>query len=652
MAAGRRRLFIPPALLFAAYGLAYGSVLFSTYAHSDDYSLPFWISHVGIHPWKNSIFAEGRPLYSLTLQVFFKNLFTIGEYRWARLLSLLGILAAGMILQRLYARAGWRSAGSTAAALVLTLTPSFGIMAGYAVLFPFPFAASAALAGGALSHHALADWKGGRRLAGLIAAGLLTLLALTIYQPCAAFAVVAMMILSTGPKRGLKEVRAWLGGSILYAVVLILYLVLYKLAVHRWYLDFSIASRGEITTDIYHNIQYIISNPLKYCLTSWGIFYDPWIQILTAMIIALGALAGLGRMIRSGRSYSRLFPVLAAVTVIFCLAPFLVVREGYAPFRALAPLYGAVLHLFLLGLGGPGRAGDLSVRRIRRGMRALPATAILPLLLLTGHHVREEVIRPQAEEVAALRDHLSKSLHTYPRSLTFILPAYRDLRSAGGSTPMHEYGLPSSWLPWVPRGMITMLLNEQFGRTLLNTPRERLADLKVLPVRREGYREILPLPVVDGSSVLLREALPAGMGDLSTRATDPYQELSALYGNLCPPRKEAEPAAAQSGSLPGPLEQGAADLGDGWRYLPWFGYFNIDHAPWIYHRGLGWIFLEENLPGTMRLYSKGLGWLETGCLDYPYLRVVSAEERWLWYAEGSTTPRLFYDMRSLSWMEQ
>ena len=34
----------------------------------------------------------------------------------------------------------------------------------------------------------------------------------------------------------------------------------------------------------------------------------------------------------------------------------------------------------------------------------------------------------------------------------------------------------------------------------------------------------------------------------------------------------------------------AADAGNGWKYLPWFGFFNVNVAPWIYHAQHGWMY--------------------------------------------------------------
>jgi acyl-CoA thioesterase I len=82
------------------------------------------------------------------------------------------------------------------------------------------------------------------------------------------------------------------------------------------------------------------------------------------------------------------------------------------------------------------------------------------------------------------------------------------------------------------------------------------------------------------------------------------------------------------------LSVGAYHLGDGWWYSPWFRYFYITRAPWIYHPELGWIYVFGNQRGGFWWYDATAGFQFTGETLFPY--VWSADEgAWLYYFRGS-----------------
>ena len=48
-----------------------------------------------------------------------------------------------------------------------------------------------------------------------------------------------------------------------------------------------------------------------------------------------------------------------------------------------------------------------------------------------------------------------------------------------------------------------------------------------------------------------------------------------------------------------------------WKYLDWFGFFNDVEFPWIYHDGLGWIYVHGPKEDEVWLYVSGIGWFWT-----------------------------------------
>lgn len=85
----------------------------------------------------------------------------------------------------------------------------------------------------------------------------------------------------------------------------------------------------------------------------------------------------------------------------------------------------------------------------------------------------------------------------------------------------------------------------------------------------------------------------------------------------------------------------ALDLGNGWRYLDWFGTFNVGGAPRIYHLEHGWLESMGTDASSMPFYDWELGqfWW-TRDTAYPCLYRY-ADGAWLAYERGTSNPRRF-----------
>ncbi|MDY6971657.1 MAG: SBBP repeat-containing protein [Thermodesulfobacteriota bacterium] len=78
------------------------------------------------------------------------------------------------------------------------------------------------------------------------------------------------------------------------------------------------------------------------------------------------------------------------------------------------------------------------------------------------------------------------------------------------------------------------------------------------------------------------------------------------------------------------LWSGATDLGDGWKYLDWFGSFWVDeNSPWIYHSEHGWVYAHGKNTSDIWFYTIELDWFWTSAMAYPMI-YVSREGIWTW----------------------
>jgi hypothetical protein len=86
-----------------------------------------------------------------------------------------------------------------------------------------------------------------------------------------------------------------------------------------------------------------------------------------------------------------------------------------------------------------------------------------------------------------------------------------------------------------------------------------------------------------------------------------------------------------------------------WWQSPWFGLYNVESYPWIYHQNLGWVFVHTDSTKGAWLYHQRLGWLWTEPELFPYL-YMSKRDQWT-YVNRSTFRPTVYDFAKQVWFE-
>ena len=60
----------------------------------------------------------------------------------------------------------------------------------------------------------------------------------------------------------------------------------------------------------------------------------------------------------------------------------------------------------------------------------------------------------------------------------------------------------------------------------------------------------------------------------------------------------------------------APDMGNGWKWAKWFGYYYGAQFPWIYHENLGWTYISQTKSDHAWIFRKHLGWGWTSSPDW------------------------------------
>ncbi len=84
---------------------------------------------------------------------------------------------------------------------------------------------------------------------------------------------------------------------------------------------------------------------------------------------------------------------------------------------------------------------------------------------------------------------------------------------------------------------------------------------------------------------------------------------------------------------------GGGDLGGGWHFSGWFGFYNVNFMPWIFHLQHEWMFLtQESVSDSTFLYDlSSQGWFFTGSTQYPNL-FSFVRNAWVFYFEETSGP--------------
>ena len=92
-----------------------------------------------------------------------------------------------------------------------------------------------------------------------------------------------------------------------------------------------------------------------------------------------------------------------------------------------------------------------------------------------------------------------------------------------------------------------------------------------------------------------------------------------------------------------------ADLGGGWMRAGWFGVYNANSYPWVFHPNLGWVYVTEDRETGTWLHRANMEWLWTKPRLFPSM-YVSKRQEWTFLdmAQYRTT---FYDYGYDEWFE-
>ena len=423
--------------------------------------------------------AEGRPLWGALVKPVFAVAGAIDNLRFVRIVTVLGIVALGLLLYGALVRSRIGRLPATLVALLVCTMPPFQLYASWTVTFALPWAAFLA---GCASLLAATAVTAPRRLRQdrLAAATLLLIFALFIYQPAAmmfwVFLAIALAGSVSDSGRAVQLARLHLGVAAVAAVV---GYVGYRICVWLVGPDAPGADRGAFTRDVAGKAEWFAHWALYGALNLFDVTWSAWLAVLVTAVAA----GGLGLWLVRHATRPALFMALAAVLVPLTVLPSLVVEETYdfVAYRALMALSSLIALYF--GLGALAlwltsrewlarRVSDSALLASERLATAVAIAFVAMSAVVASRNVDTLIAEPQLSELRILRDQVA-ALPDPVRSVAFVLSS--EAERVPGSPFSDEFGYPST-SPWYPAEPLVLLLLREQGRLAASYP-----DVELLP---------------------------------------------------------------------------------------------------------------------------------------------------------------------------
>ncbi len=479
-------------------------------------------------------------------------------------------------------------------ALLVTLSPAFGVYAAWAASFLSPYALTLCLTAGLWLEGSPSErfpfW------ARCLGAVILILIACTIWQAAAPMALF-MGFASAWRRRGVNEggkFLLFLPGVLTPLLVLgasaAFYLIAHHFAVNLGWLSANGSERMALAADPVAKLG-LLGDLLRSGFTSWARFHPAVWQVLASALFVGGC--GLAMLRRDDAGHFD-WPALARRGVLMVamipasVSPLLVAGENNAAYRALPVLYATVIFLTLEGYH------YLLARRTSRA-RFVAGCALVAIAAGGAfYHVRIGIVEPNAREYAGVRREVRRQFRQMPARVVYLLPP-AVLLANGRLIPSWEYGVVSSTFWWVTKPFLILIFHD-----LRMEPANPAQPLEI------HYREAgnPSLPVLNPMSEMRRET--------GTWRVDPR------WGHVLA-------------------------FSDGWLYSPWLGYLNVKEFPIVQHHILGPLLNVGAKPDDLWFYREGLGIFYTTADSFPSLYLTESKE-WVFLSDDDPAHRTLVDM--------
>jgi hypothetical protein len=467
-------------------------LFYSDYIFMDE-ALEIW--QYNAIPGHQMFADDGRWLAEITHSWLFKQIDTIHQVKWVRLISLFGWLLClpvwYSIIKRLVASVPAYEYLPFFICLYLVTSLPFLVSVQWATCMQFFIANTVALLSGAAALNCIQaqDIKKGKRIAAGLVSVALGLISLFFYQSAYACFLIPFLLHFINPFTQKKD-RVLVSGLAFHLAVCAVYFVMYK-AIHSIYFGGYNASRNVLYLHPIEKMMFFLARPLERSFR-FTLLTDEESAVSAVyyplMIATLTVLAFIRFGFRKWQLGIKYLAGIGCLWVVSYLPP-LLTTESYASNRTLMALN---LCVFIVCL-----EMALWFIKNKRVLQIAGIALICFFTLCARYNFQQVFLRPVVLETAVLKAYFKKHYNSSIQTIHYIRTKenYWVDRIPGFNRSMDEIGAVSSTFLWVPPPLSKQLIYELTGD-------RKLAD-KVTVKHWPNKEEYLKAHEVLNSSILL-----------------------------------------------------------------------------------------------------------------------------------------------------
>jgi hypothetical protein len=418
----------------------------------------------------NMFIGNGRWFAELLVKNSFSKIETIHEITYLRVLSLVGWLVCIPIwyvsLKRVIGPNSYRDDRSYQmlpffTCLYLVTSLPFAISIQWASCMELFITNTCGLLSGTLIYKSirLTEDKFTISIPAAIAGTFLGLVSLFTYQSGMGCFLIPFLFHYIAPYTPKKD-KVFIAGIAAYILLYALYYPLYKLNLHLYNIGDS--PRASLHIDVLYKTAYFIARPLERSFRFTIIANENSIVAAAAYILLLLGWITLA-IFRFGKAKRwQAIKFMAAVFIVFWLSylPSLVVKENYASNRSQLALdlcvwlaYAEMIVFFI---------------KKKQVLSVIATLVTVVFIISAGKNFRQYFLRPVSREYVATRHFIQQHYQPNIHTIYFIRPAEEAFAQKFHiPISMDEFGIPSSYMDWVPDNLSRQLVFEITGNRTL-----------------------------------------------------------------------------------------------------------------------------------------------------------------------------------------
>jgi len=437
--------------------LIYSVCYVTTYAFYDDYENLYHADTAGVTSVMVGPVENGRPILAYLYKLTFSVVHDLGELRYLRIISIIGIGLCAWLVYLVLRRAGMSYGPAFLIPIVVFSLPPYQVIVAWSLSAFHPYAILLSGAAFLLAERAIASPLTRAFWLMLLLAALCELASMMMYQPAAMmllfFGAIGIFVQQLSVIESLKRLGMY-SGLIVAAIGVddISLHVLPAIILGRYSPD----ARTQLVQNIPGKVAWFFKQPLRNALNL--VFISP----TTSRAILVGAFIGAGLFLYfKGSTSSRLVKLLVALSLLpISYVPSLVTVDNFAAYRYLVALGSLIaLYLALAIIGFASLLDHVSLQQIKGAVIAIAlASSAIAGGVLAAHNVAAEFAIPQYVELTLLNSQLQPVRHQHPRTIYFVTSSVSD--SIAPIVLYDEFGLPSSIKWWNAAPMVYLTLQQ------------------------------------------------------------------------------------------------------------------------------------------------------------------------------------------------